>query len=337
MALGFAVVGPGRFAAGRTMPALMRAQGCAPVAVVGRDRARTEAFAAEHGIPAAYDDLAAALADPRVDAVWVATPHNLHRPVVEAAAAARKHVLCEKPLATTIEDARAIVAACRRAGVALGAGYHLRHHPLHEEMRRIVASGDAGEVATIEGEWSLESPASSGAAWRRDPEASGGGLLTGTGIHVIDLLRFVLDDEVVAVAAMSNGADSPISPLETRAAAVLRFAGGTLGIVRCARPVHAPPNDLIVQATKATLIGRGTIDEASRGRLEAAGADLALSGLPAGTDMYARQAEAFARAAITGDEPNASGWDGLAVTAIAVALYESARTGREIPVTRVRV
>ena len=332
MALGFAVVGPGRFAAGRIMPALARATNCAAVAVVGRDRARTEAFAAEHGIPAAYDDLAAALADRRVDAVWVATPHNRHRDVVEAAAAARKHVLCEKPLATTTEDARAILAACRRAGVALGTGFHLRHHPLHIEARRLVAAGELGAVVSAAGEWSLESEITAGASWRRDPETSGGGIVTGTGVHVIDLLRYVIDDEVTAVSAVTDAQSSPVAPVETRAVALLRFRRGTLGVVRCVRPVHAPPNDLLLQGTTGLLHGRGTVDEAARGRLDAAGADPELTGVPAGANMYAAQVQAFAHAALTGEEPNASGADGLAVTIITAALYESARSGREVQI-----
>ena len=336
VALGFAVVGPGRFAAGRIMPALAKAQNCAPVAVVSRDRGRAEAFAAEHGVPAAYDDLLAALADPRVDAVWVATPHNLHLPVVEAAAARRKHVLCEKPLATSIEDARAIVRACRQAGVALGTGFHLRHHPLHREAQRLVAEGALGTVVSAAAEWSLESQITAGAPWRRDPEASGGGIITGTGVHVIDLLRCVLADEVVSVSAVTDTATSPVAPVETRAVALLRFARGALATLRCVRPVHAPPNDLLVQGTRGTLTGRSTIDEASRGRLEVSGADAELAGVPAGADMYAIQARAFAEAAMQGEEPDASGWDGLAVTIITAALYESARTGREVHIDSVR-
>lgn len=336
MALGFAVVGPGRFAAGRIMPALARAQDCSAVAVVGRDRTRTAAFAEEHGVPAAYDNVEAALADPRVDAVWVATPHDRHRPIVEAAARARKHVLCEKPLATTVADAWAMVVACRQAGVALGTGFHLRHHPLHREARRLVTAGALGAVAVAAGEWSLESPITAGAQWRRDPEASGGGIVTGTGVHVIDLLRFVLDDEVVAVTAMTDAASSPAAPVETRALALLRFARGTLAEIRCVRPVHDPPNDLVVEGSDAHLIGRGTIDEATRGRLEVAGAETELAGVPAGTNMYALQVRAFAQAAMHGDEPDASGWDGLAVVAITVALYESARTGREVRVEAIR-
>lgn len=336
MVLGFAIVGAGQFAAARIVPALVRAADCTPVAVVSRDRMRGERFAEEYGLPTAYDDLGAALADPHIDAVWVATPHALHREVVERAAAARKHVLCEKPLATTVEDARAIVATCRRAGVSLGTGFHLRHHPLHREAHRLVASGEMGTVLHAEGEWSLESPGGTAAPWRTDATLAGGGIVTGTGVHVIDLLRFVLGDEVAAVSAVTDTDRSPIAPLETRAVALLRFAHGATATVRCLRPVRAPINGLIVQGTTASLATTNTIDEAARGRLAVVGAESDLVGIPAGTDMYTRQAHAFARAAINGDEPSASGRDGLAVAEITAALYESARRGREVRVEEMR-
>jgi 1,5-anhydro-D-fructose reductase (1,5-anhydro-D-mannitol-forming) len=329
--LGFAIIGPGRFAEGRIAPALHRAGNCKLVAVVSRDRGRAEAFAEEHGAARAYDDLGAALADPEIQAVWIATPHALHREHVEQAAAARRHVLCEKPLATTVEDGKAIVRACRNAGVMLGTGYHLRHHPLHREARRLVTEGELGEIAMAQAEWSLPpGPPNASAPWRRDPDISGGGIVTGTGIHAIDLLRYVLDDEVDEVAAMTDAATSPIRPLETRAQILMRFRRGTLAIVRCARGVHAPQNDLLIQGVTGSLTGHRTIDELTRGRLEVSGADSPLSGVPAGSDMYALQARAFADAVERGDEPDASGEDGLRMVEIATALYESARTGRRV-------
>jgi 1,5-anhydro-D-fructose reductase (1,5-anhydro-D-mannitol-forming) len=329
--LGFAILGPGRFAEGRITPALHRAGNCKLVAVVSRDRGRAEAFAEEHGAARAYDDFGAALADPEVQAVWVATPHALHRDHVEQAAAARRHVLCEKPLATTVEDAKAIVRTCRNAGVMLGTGYHLRHHPLHREARRLVMDGELGEIAMAQAEWSLPpGPPNASAPWRRDPDISGGGIVTGTGIHAIDLLRYVLDDEVDELTAMTDAASSPIRPLETRAQILMRFRRGALAIVRCARGVHAPENDLQLQGTIGALTGHRTIDELTRGRLEVSGADSPLSGIPAGTDMYALQARAFADAVERGDEPDASGEDGLQMVEIATALYESARTGRRV-------
>ena len=331
--LGFAILGPGRFAESRIVPALQRAGNCRAVAVVSRDRNRAAAFAEEHGLPKAYDDLDAALADGEIEAVWVATPHALHREHVERVAAARRHVLCEKPLATSVEDAKAIVHACRRAGVTLGTGYHLRHHPLHREVRRLVAEGELGEVALAQAEWSLPpSPPTAVAPRRRDPDLSGGGIVTGTGIHAIDLLRFVLSDEVEEIAALTNARTSPVAPLESRALAQLRFRGGAFATVRCARGVHAPENDLYVQGVGGSATARRTIDEATRGTLVTSGADAALSGVPAGSDMYALQAHAFAEAVARGEEPDASGEDGLRLVEIATALYEAARTARTVAV-----
>src|SRR5579883_3396339 len=155
MADGWAIVGTGRFAANRIAPALNRAIGSRLVAVISRERERAEAFAAEHGARKAYDDLDAAMRDPDVAYVWVATPHSLHLEPVLAAARAGKHVLCEKPLATSRGDAREMIRACARANVRLGTGFHLRHHPLHREARRLVAEGELGTPIEAAAEWSV--------------------------------------------------------------------------------------------------------------------------------------------------------------------------------------
>ena len=330
MAHGFALVGAGLFGE-RHAQAYSRHPAVDFAAVCDLDEARAKRLAETYGARRHTTRLDDILADPTIAAVSVATPDHAHRAVAVACAEAGKHILVEKPLATTVEDARAIVRACRRAGVALGTGYHLRHHPLHREARRLVAEGALGEIAAAEAEWSLSpSPPSASAPWRRDPALAGGGIVTGTGIHAIDLLRFVLGDEVESVSAFTDGARSPVSPLESRALALLSFRGGTLATVRCARGVHAPENDLYVQGVSGSLTAHRTIDEMTRGRLEVSGADSPISGVPAGSDMYALQARAFAEAVERGDEPDASGEDGLRLVEIATALYESARTGRTV-------
>lgn len=330
MALGWALLGTGRFAAARAAPALAKAHDCKAFAVVSRDRGRGEAFAFEHGIPTAYDNLEAALADPRVDAVWIASPHDLHHEHVLACARARKHVLCEKPLATTVEDAREMVRACQQAGVRLGTGYHLRHHPLHVEARKLVFEGRLGPVLGAEAEWSLTPrPDEASAAWRWDPTSSGGGIVTGTGVHAIDLLRFVLNDEVETVSAVADRV--PASGEVDRAVICqLRFAGGTFATMRCFRGVHAPPNDLLIEGRQALLHIQHSLEEQARGTLEAEGVGTRMTGVPAGTDLYALQLEAFAAAVREGRDPNASGVDGLRATEITIALYESAASGRSI-------
>ncbi|MHB8575548.1 MAG: Gfo/Idh/MocA family protein [Dehalococcoidia bacterium] len=333
MSDGWAVVGIGRFAANRIVPALQKTPSGRLVAVVSRDKARAAAFAEEHGVDRAYDDLEAALRDREVRYVWVATPHSLHLEPVLAAARAGKHVLCEKPLATSRTDAREMIRACRRAGVKLGTGFHLRYHPLHREIRRLAGGGALGTIVAAEAEWST-APSKPGqgysSPWRTDPELAFAGITTGTGIHAIDLLRFVLDDEITSVSALTNAESSPIAPLETAAVALLRFRKGTLATMRCLRGVLRPENDLALIGSSGRAASRHSLDEVTRGLIEVEGAETDVAGIPVGTDMYALQAEALMRAVSDDTEPSASGEDGLRVVEVLEALLESARTGTTV-------
>ena len=301
--------------------------------MVSRDRSRAQAFADEHDVPRAYDDLSAALHDPDVNCVWVATPHALHLEPVLTAAAAGKHVLCEKPLATSRADAREMLRACRRAGVVLATGFHLRSHPLHREMRRLVREGGIGPITFAEAEWStpVRKPGEGySSAWRSDPALAFAGITTGTGIHALDLLRFVLDDEIVEVSAATDAAESPIAPLESRAVVLLRFRRGTLATMRCLRATPQPANDLLLVGTSGRLLSSHSIDEVARGYLDGIGVEPQISGLPAGSDLYALEADDFVRACQEGSEPAASGEDGVRMVEVLDAVLESARTGRRI-------
>ena len=332
MSLGWAILGTGRFAAQRIAPALGKAREGKAIAVVSRERERAEAFASEYSIRRAYDSLEAALSDPAINALWIATPNALHREAVELAARARKHVLCEKPLATTLGDARAMVVACRQAGVAFGTGFHLRHHPLHIETRSLVQQGRLGQVIAAQADWSLPPPSGGGppaSTWRRDTELSGGGIFTGTGVHALDLLRFVLDDEVETITALADSTPHQ-GAVENSALCLVRFRRGTLATVRCVRNAFAPANDLVLQGTTGTLRVRNGLDEQARGAMEIQGAEADFTGVPVGTDLYALQADGFAHAVSDGREPNASGIDGLRLVEATLALYESAASGRTI-------
>lgn len=132
------------------------------------------------------DDLEKALADPRVDAVLLATPHSLHTDQIVRVAQAGKPVFCEKPLALKRADAERSVAACAKTGVLLGIGTNKRFWPSMAELRRVVASGALGRVMLIEGHYSNENSGMHFSAWRDSPAESPGGGMTGTGIHLLD-------------------------------------------------------------------------------------------------------------------------------------------------------
>src|SRR6266700_2981161 len=232
MTLGWGIITTGMHADLKVAPALNAAPEAELVAVYSRDQSRAEAFAQKHGATAAYSDLQALLYDTRVEAVFSASPNALHATQTLAAARAGKHVLVEKPMATTLDDAVTMVRACRDAGVKLGVGYHLRQHPGQRAVQRLIAQGEWGfGVRGQEGP-----PLRTGLRqWWDDPELIGGAsTMMGTGVHVIDLLRFVLGQEVTEVAALTNGQTAQ-RPLEQLVTMLLRFDCGTLATMCCGR------------------------------------------------------------------------------------------------------
>lgn len=157
------------------------------VRAVVQTPAKSADFAREHGIELGTD-LDAVLADPSIDAVVLATPNSQHAAQVRACAAAGKSVLCEKPLALTLEDARAAVQACVDAGVVLTVGQDKRHWPSMRELSQVVASGALGPVLHAEGHFSNENQKNFFTSWRERPEEAPASSLTATGIHVLDAM-----------------------------------------------------------------------------------------------------------------------------------------------------
>lgn len=189
-------------------------------------------FAAERGIPFSIH-LEDALADPAVGAVVLVTPHSLHRDQVIASARAGKHVFCEKPLALNLADARAMIAACDSAGVALGVGHNRRFWPALRELKRIVDSGALGELLHIEGHNSNEKSNRVQGGWRLSPKESPGGGLSGAGLHVLD--AFIgLFGPVRRVHAQLLSRKLEPAPLDS-VCAMFEFHNGASGLLATVR------------------------------------------------------------------------------------------------------
>ena len=223
MPLGWGIVGIGSHADLKIAPAMKLADDANLVAVYSRDQQRADSFAQAHGAQAAYSDLDALLADPRVNAVFVASPNYLHAEQTIRAASAGKHVLAEKPMATTVSDAAAMVDACRDHGVKLGMGFELRFHPAHLWARQLLDDGTIGRIRLAHGQWGRGNrgepehrPRTGLREWWETPELIGdASVLVGLGVHVFDLMRFLLREEVVEVVAMTDGQTTNGSPSST--------------------------------------------------------------------------------------------------------------------------
>jgi predicted dehydrogenase len=227
-----AIVGLGRW--GRNhVTAVVGSTRIGYVRGVTRDPALAQDFAAQHGL-ALTRDLDEVLADPGIDAVFLATPHSQHVDEVVAAAEAGKAVWCEKPLALTRAGAVRAVEACRAAGVRLASGYNRRCFASMRELKRVVDAGALGDILHIEGHFSNEySTRVIGGGWRDDPEESPAFGMTGCGLHVLDALVSLAGPirQVDAKAFAPKPAPDPRDAV----AVLAQFACGATGLMATVR------------------------------------------------------------------------------------------------------
>jgi predicted dehydrogenase len=194
-------------------------------------------LAAKHGFRLSTD-LADAIADPQVQAILLATPHSLHVEQIRMVAAAGKPVWCEKPLALTRAQAERAIGAVRAAGVPLGTGNNKRCFASMRELKRVVESGEIGQVMHIEGHFSNEHSTRVSGGWRDDPKESPGAGMTGAGLHVLD--AFVnLAGPISYVDARCVSKKASPDPRDVLAILV-EFAGGATGLMATVRaaPVY---------------------------------------------------------------------------------------------------
>ncbi len=197
------------------------------VAGATRTVAKAEAYAKEKGFPL-HDSYEKVLADPKVDAVVLATPHTQHAQQVIAAAKAGKHVFTEKPLALTGATARAAVRACAKAGVTLAVGYNWRFQPALQEIRKMLKDGRLGKLLHVEGNFCGPSVYRfKRGHWRQERGEGPAGGMTGRGVHTLDAYLY-LAGRIASVHAQSfrraldHGLDDTTSML-------LRFENGATG------------------------------------------------------------------------------------------------------------
>ena len=199
-------------------------------------------FAKAHGLAFSLE-FGDVVTDPRIDAVFLATPHSLHVEQILAVAAAGKAVWCEKPLALTRQQAERAIDACAKARVPFALGNNKRCFPSMRELKTVVAGGGLGEMLHIEGHFTNEHSTRVAGGWRDDPDESPGGGMTGAGLHVLDAL-VNLGGPIAAVDARLFSRKAPPDPRDVAAAFVEFENGGTgqIATVRAGPPfwrVHA--------------------------------------------------------------------------------------------------
>ena len=326
MTLGWGIVGIGRVADGFMAPAIAVDPNSRLAAVVSRDQGRAEAFAAKHGAGWAgtsYDEM---LANPDVDVVLVTTPNALHPEQVVAAARAGKHVLCDKPLAPSVSEAERAVAACLEAGVKLGMNFQTRHHTCFQEARRVISSGEIGDVVMAQVDASPG--ATQLAGWRTDSELAGLGAVNNIAVHIYDLLRFLLGADVTEAVGMFETERS--GQLERMPMVLMRFSNGTLAYANGNQVTPKPLNDIVIHGTRGRIDGRGITRPAQEGDMRIVTESAEKVEHYRTHDAYQRTVAAFSAAVLEGREPNPSGLDGLRSVQLTDAIARSVRESRVI-------
>jgi 1,5-anhydro-D-fructose reductase (1,5-anhydro-D-mannitol-forming) len=274
--------------------------------------------------------LDALLGDPGVDVVYVSTTNDLHATLTIAAAEAGKHVLCEKPLAMTLEDAARMREACRQAGVVLATNHHLRGAPAIVAARRLIDEGAIGEVRAARVFHANSLPPEL-RTWRLTrPEAGGGAVLDLT-VHDADTIRFLLRDEIVDVVAVTASDDLGKGVVEDSAMGVLRTARGVLVSFHDSFTVPHAPTGVEIFGTTGAVIVQDALAPDPIGRVFVRRErDLTEIELPKLRSIYEVAVASFTAAVRGEGEPLASADDGIASLAVALAVLESAGTGRPV-------
>lgn len=207
------IIGVGDVVERKSGPALMTAAGSAVVAVMRRDAAAARAFAARHGIARWYDRVDDLLADPDVDAVYVATPTSSHCALTLRALATGRPVLVEKPIAMHTAEAECMIDAAERAGQPLFVAYYRRALPRFERLREIVQSGRLGAIRCIAVHQTRPLAHRPNAGWKLDPTINGGGLFVDVHTHTLDWLDHVFGPPTVAQGLVRRLGPGPAEDL----------------------------------------------------------------------------------------------------------------------------
>ncbi len=250
-----------------------------------------------------------------MEAVYVATPNHLHRPIVEAAARAGKHVLCEKPMATSLADAEAMVAACQVHGVRYATAFDQRFQARHRHLRELVRAGRLGLITAVRvhyacwtpADWSPPTTQGPHDNWRIDPARAGGGAFIDLAPHGLDLAQVLLGEPLVETRSLLQRRVFDY-PVDDGAALVGRFRSGALLLLNVAYncPDQFPRRTLELIGTRAMAIAQDTMGQTPGGTLriiDAASGTTETVAITADEDVspFAAGIEAFSRCLRSGE------------------------------------
>ncbi len=325
--LGVALLGLGSYSTYQLGPALRETKWCRLTAVITGTPAKGRRWLKEHDLPPGsaynYDTMERIADNPEIDIVYVVTPPGTHRDFVLRAARAHKHVICEKPMAPSVQECDEMIAACRAAGRKLGIGYRLEYDPYHVEMERFVRDPKFGQLQRMSGAHAFRV---GGRSWRVDKSLAGGGPLPDVGIYVIQAAcRAAGDIAPIAVTAQEGKKERPelFSDVEESMRWTMEFPSGA--ICEGFTSYNANGNRFRAESAKEwvelspAFSYNGLRGRTSRGEIEFAP-----------FNQQAAQMDDFARCILENRETPVPGEMGRRDVAIMEAIYRAAATGERV-------
>ena len=335
--VGYAVVGLGGIAQQAVLPAFQHSKKAKLVALVSGDKNKARRLARKFRAPASYtyDEFDLCLGQPEVRAVYLASPNGCHSEQTLRAAAAGKHVLCEKPMANSVAECRAMVGACRAQNVRLMIAYRKYFEPASRALKKLVDDGKLGRLKVMHSAFTIYLPAGMEERWRFNPQLAGGGALPDLGIYCINMARWIASKEPSAVTARSWTVDPNrfSEAIEENMAFQLAFADGLLlqatasfgGAQASFFQVHG-------ETGWAALNPAFAYDEERRlfGKINGRWFHRVFPTM----DEFALELDAFADCIEKGHDPEPGGLEGLRDVAVVETIYQAAREHREVLVAK---
>ncbi len=309
MSIRIGIIGPGRIADDQLAPAIGATDGAELWSVLSRNQQRASEFARKHGAISptpAHTVLKTMLEDPDLDAVIIATPDRLHATQACLAAEAGKHVLVEKPMATSVEEAGSMIEACQINGCTLGVAYHMRWHAGHRVMRDRIQRGEIGHIHHIRVHFTFK--AANGADWRAFPETGRWWSLAANGTHCLDLIQWMLraeSGEIISIHALTGGSvwDSPHD--ETAIVSACFESGATAEF--CTSVLFDSASRIEIYGSEGTVLCDDTMGRHGSGTILFDDAPLKFDV----ANQYAGEIRDFVEAIVDGRPPEVGGTEGM--------------------------
>ncbi|MBB3236757.1 Gfo/Idh/MocA family protein [Phyllobacterium endophyticum] len=328
--LKWGLIGASRIGAEWIIPAIRSTPGNEIVAVQGGDALRVSDYARNHSIANAFTSVEELLAAD-LDAVYISNTNEKHAPCAIAALNAGKHVLGEKPMATSLDEAKAMVALAHEKGLTLAINHHLRGMNSHRKLRDLVESGALGELVAVRAMFGVLLPQAN-RGWRTESAVAGAGVFFDLTVHDADSLHFILGEKFKRVATFTSNNGVSAEGIEDGVAIVAQTASGlTVQITESFAVEHAKTS-LELHGTTASVFAEGVLLQSPGGKLE-----LSIQGERQEIKIehenaYPRVIAAFATAAQGKGRPLVSGEDGLASLQFAIAARQAAETHQVVEI-----